>query len=151
MITNKFCMNSKTANDPPQNPCLPSPCGANSICKPQNDRALCYCQPGMFGAPPNCRPECIHNSDCPSNRACINENCQDPCIGSCGSNTHCIVQNHRPQCQCMEGYTGDPYSGCNIKQSEYIFLFCCHEICFCFPYFVFSICYVFPTLSFYLI
>jgi hypothetical protein len=82
----------------------------------------------MFGAPPNCRPECIHNSDCPSNRACINENCQDPCVGSCGSNTHCIVQNHRPQCQCMEGYTGDPYSGCGIKQSEYIFLFCCADI-----------------------
>ena len=104
--------------EPRQNPCIPSPCGPNSHCKTSNDRAICLCIPGMFGAPPNCRPECTINQDCPSNRACFGQKCQDPCVGSCGFNALCNVQNHQPICKCFEGYEGDPYSGCNAKQGK---------------------------------
>lgn len=74
----------------------------------------------MFGAPPQCRPECTINQDCPSNRACFNQKCADPCVGSCGFNAICNVQNHQPICNCFDGYEGDPYSGCNVKQCEYL-------------------------------
>lgn len=75
----------------------------------------------MFGAPPNCRPECVIHQDCPSNRACIRQRCEDPCAGACGFNALCTAQNHKPVCSCLEGYEGDPYAGCNTPQSEYLF------------------------------
>lgn len=74
----------------------------------------------MFGAPPNCRPECVIHQDCPSNRACIRQRCEDPCIGACGFNAICSAQNHKPICACIDGHEGDPYAGCNLRQSEYI-------------------------------
>jgi hypothetical protein len=92
---------------------------------------MCVCQSGMFGAPPNCRPECENHQDCPSNRACVQQRCTDPCVGSCGYNALCNVHNHQPVCQCFEGYDGDPYSGCNLRQSESTFqslVFCFHFV-----------------------
>lgn len=77
----------------------------------------------MFGAPPNCRPECVIHQDCPHNRACIRQRCEDPCIGACGFNAICTAQNHRPTCSCIEGHEGDPYAGCNLRQSEYKLFF----------------------------
>lgn len=75
----------------------------------------------MLGTPPNCRPECVIHQECPSNRACIAQQCQDPCIGSCGFNARCIAQNHQPVCSCIEGFEGDPYASCTPRQSEYTF------------------------------
>jgi len=100
-------------------PCLPSPCGSNSVCRNVNNRAECSCAPGMFGAPPNCRPECVINQDCPSNRACIRQRCEDPCIGICGFNAVCSTQNHQPKCSCIESFEGDPYTACRMRESEY--------------------------------
>ena len=94
------------------NPCVPSPCGPNAQCQAYGDSHTCTCLPNYFGAPPNCRPECTINSDCPSNRACINEKCRDPCPGSCGFSARCSVINHTPICTCLEGYTGDPFTNC---------------------------------------
>lgn len=74
----------------------------------------------MFGAPPNCRPECVINQDCPSNRACIRQRCEDPCIGICGFNAQCSTQNHQPTCSCIESFEGDPYTACRMRESEYI-------------------------------
>ena len=94
-------------------PCLPSPCGPNAVCHVQDNRPDCTCNTGMIGAPPNCRPECLIDQDCPSYLACSQSNkCSDPCVGSCGVNAKCSVHNHRPECQCYEGYEGDPFSGC---------------------------------------
>lgn len=59
-----------------------------------------------------CRPECILNSDCTSNLACIRTKCQNPCPGTCGQNTICNVINHLPACICIPGYTGDPFQYC---------------------------------------
>lgn len=101
------------AKPPPSgNPCIPSPCGANSQCKVVGNQPACSCLPNFIGRPPNCRPECTINAECPGNLACQNEKCRDPCPGSCGSFTTCVVIKHAPVCQCDSGYTGDPFSVC---------------------------------------
>lgn len=100
----------------PTNPCVPSPCGPNAQCRVQNNRPVCSCLTGMFGAPPYCRPECLINQDCPNYLACLQNSCVNPCVGSCGINANCIVRNHRPICQCQEGFEGDPFSACNQRE-----------------------------------
>ena len=99
----------------PSNPCVPSPCGPNSQCQAFGDVPSCSCLPSYIGAPPNCRPECVINSECPSNLACINEKCRDPCPGACGINAVCSVHNHVPICTCLDGYEGDALSSCSPK------------------------------------
>lgn len=41
--------------------------------------------------------------------------CKDPCPGSCGLNAECYVQNHIPQCTCLQGYVGNPFVSCYIQ------------------------------------
>ena len=105
-------------------PCDPNPCGPNSN-PPQTigERCECSCLPGMIGSPPNCRPECVVNSECPQDKACINQKCQDPCPGLCGINAYCRVRNHAPICVCNQGYVGDPFSACQLPPSKFSFLF----------------------------
>lgn len=98
---------------PSTNPCQPSPCGPNSECKVSGDSPACSCLPEFIGSPPNCRPECISNSDCSEHLACINRKCKDPCPGACGSNAECRVISHTPNCVCMLGFTGDPFYQCS--------------------------------------
>ena len=100
------------------NPCIPSPCGPNSDCRVVNEQASCACLASFIGSPPTCRPECSINSDCPSNQACIQNKCRDPCPGSCGLNAQCNVLNHVPICNCPEGYTGDAFVRCALKPAD---------------------------------
>lgn len=76
-----------------------------------------------MGNPPNCRPECTINTDCASDKACINERCIDPCPGSCGLNAQCFVQRHLSICTCNDGYMGDPFNSCSLKPSTRKILF----------------------------
>jgi hypothetical protein len=112
-----------------RNPCVPSPCGPNSQCRVIGSTAACSCLPNYVGRSPNCRPECTINSECPGNLACIRERCVDPCPGSCGYNAYCNVVKHSAVCTCNIGYTGDPFSGCNIQPSKLEF-FTKHSLCF---------------------
>lgn len=98
---------------PAPNPCIPSPCGPNSICSVYDSRPVCSCITNYIGRPPNCRPECTLDSECPSNLACVCDKCKDPCYGTCGPNAQCHVVSHRPRCYCIEGFTGDPFSACH--------------------------------------
>ena len=100
-------------------PCIPSPCGSNAVCREQNGAGSCVCLPDYVGNQyEGCRPECVLNTDCSSNRACIRNKCQDPCPGTCGQNADCQVVNHLPSCTCHPGYTGDPFKYCNILPPE---------------------------------
>lgn len=101
----------------PVNPCVPSPCGPNSECRAFGESPSCSCRQGFIGSAPNCRPECISNSECASNLACINNKCKDPCPGSCSDNAECRVVNHSPMCVCLTGYVGDPFTQCVIQQA----------------------------------
>lgn len=104
---------------PSGNPCMPSPCGPNSQCRVVGNNPACSCLAGYVGRPPNCRPECTIDAECPGNMACQKEKCRDPCPGSCGAHTTCVVVKHAPQCSCDNGYTGDPFAGCTpILQSK---------------------------------
>lgn len=112
---------------PTGNPCIPTPCGPNSQCRAIGNTPACSCSPNYVGRPPNCRPECTINAECPGNLACQNERCSDPCPGSCGPQASCQVVKHNPQCSCLPGYTGDPFAGCSlIQQSKISTIF--HEV-----------------------
>lgn len=109
----------------PVNLCNPSPCGNNAECRIIGDYHACSCLPSMKGTPPNCRPECLINTECASNQACINMKCQNPCLGSCGINSDCTIINHTPICSCMSGYTGDPFRICEKVQGRiFLVLYC---------------------------
>lgn len=98
-----------------RDPCVPSPCGPNSQCRVLSQQASCSCITGYQGSPPFCRPECTINSDCPSNLACINEKCRDPCPGACGIAAMCSVVTHTLICSCPADYTGNPFTECVRK------------------------------------
>lgn len=102
----------------PSNPCIPSPCGPNSQCRDLNGVSVCSCLSTFTGSPPGCRPECTASSECPSEKACMNQKCKDPCPSVCGSNALCQVRNHSPICVCNDGYTGNPFTVCYIVTSK---------------------------------
>lgn len=97
---------------PSENPCIPTPCGPNSQCRDVKGQAICSCVPGYFGIPPSCRPECVISSECSLTNACVNQRCEDPCPGACGTNAICHVNNHSPICACKEGFTGNAFVSC---------------------------------------
>lgn len=105
-------------------PCNPSPCGGNAFCKERNGAGSCACLPEYFGDPyTGCRPECVTNSDCSRDHACINNKCKDPCPGACGLNADCRVVNHAPTCVCLPGYEGNPTLSCRPVFSKLISYF----------------------------
>ena len=110
-------------------PCNPSPCGSNAVCQNRNRAASCQCIPEYFGDPyVACRPECVVNSDCPSNKACQRNKCIDPCPGTCGINAVCQVRNHIPTCTCVEGYIGDPFTECRLVPLGNVYLVSCMDV-----------------------
>ena len=89
---------------------------------------------GMFGACLIFLPQqgapietgCRSDSDCPSSRACRNRACVNPCReGSpCATQAICSVKDHRAQCSCSIGFTGDGYSQC-VPSKDYCYsIFC---------------------------
>lgn len=103
-------------------PCVPNPCGPNSICRPVNGQSVCSCMPDYIGTPPGCRPECTISSECAANKACLNHKCIDPCPGHCGTNANCRVINHSPMCSCSSGFTGDPFTRCYASMYQFIYI-----------------------------
>lgn len=70
------------------------------------------------------------SADCPQDRSCVQQTCQDPCPGTCGINARCLVVNHNPICSCLSGYTGDPFDRCIIEESKKLF----HNVIFLIHY-----------------
>ena len=100
------------------NPCASSPCGQNAECRVNGNSYTCNCLPDFIGQAPNCRPECVTSSECANHLACINRHCKDPCAnGVCGQNAECHVVSHTPICECLNGYVGDPFVQCTVKET----------------------------------
>lgn len=101
------------------NLCNPSPCGTNANCRVEGTYAVCECIPNYQGNPyERCRPECTGNSECPMNRACINQKCRDPCPGTCGIDAICNIVNHAPMCSCPHGMTGNAFTQCVYQETK---------------------------------
>lgn len=91
-------------------PCNPTPCGSNAQCH----NGICSCLPEFQGDPyAGCRPECVLNSDCPKDKACLQSKCKNPCPGTCAHNALCEVINHIPMCSCVSGMEGNAFVQCS--------------------------------------
>ena len=102
--------------------CSLTQCGVSALCESRDHRARCYCPPKYRGDPyvACTRPECTVDEECPQVLACQAERCVDPC--DCAANAQCIVRSHRARCQCLQGYTGDPYrAGCYPSRRHLVF------------------------------
>lgn len=75
--------------------------------------------------------ECKADSECPFDKACINDKCLDPCSfsGHCGRGAKCVVQLHRAQCMCPTGMQGDPLISCISVLCQYNEDCADHEAC----------------------
>lgn len=135
MLSQYFIYKSLLVTRPvevPQNPCEPSPCGANAICRERNGAGSCVCLPEYFGDPySGCRPECVLSTDCARNKACINNKCKDPCPGTCGVNAECRVSNHAPSCFCLQGFTGNALTACHPIPASTLFIYFLLKGCCC--------------------
>jgi len=60
------------------------------------------------------KPECTSDPECPGDKSCVNERCQDPCLvaNPCGSGAECHTIQHRPVCNCPDGWGGNPQVQC---------------------------------------
>ncbi len=57
--------------------------------------------------------ECLTNDDCPFDKACLSQECIDPCLQtSCGQNALCSVEFHQSRCFCPQGLQGNPLVRC---------------------------------------
>lgn len=119
-ISYVFIFTAIVQNHEPTNPCNPSPCGLNAVCENIAGNPICRCLPEYINSPPNCRYECIINSECPLDKSCINRKCVDPCPNSCGIHANCKVINHIPNCYCPNSLTGNPLSQCSPITSKFI-------------------------------
>lgn len=62
---------------------------------------------------PNLADECVTDSDCPLTKACVSQECIDPCLRtSCGQRAECNVEFHVAHCFCPPGLQGNPIVRC---------------------------------------
>lgn len=90
-------------------------CGRGAECLAINHKAICECPSGYGGNPKvGCMLlGCRSNSDCPTNKACINNKCENPCSRNpCTGVTECYVDNHAVECTCPHGYVRDHHDEC---------------------------------------
>ncbi|MPC93754.1 Cadherin-related tumor suppressor [Portunus trituberculatus] len=97
-------------------PCLQdSPCASSAKCSVNQHEVECSCSSGEHGDPKvACLAiGCLSNDECPPERACINQKCQDPCKPNpCGLGALCINQDHNFTCSCPLGHHGRPTIAC---------------------------------------
>jgi hypothetical protein len=113
------CMNERCGD-----PCaVHKPCSAPARCTVVPDSLpvrtmICKCPEGYVSSgngvcktiPPFTKVGCVADTECPSDKACFNSVCRDPC--NCGTNADCRVAEHRPICTCKVGFEGNPEIQC---------------------------------------
>lgn len=98
------------------------PCDDSALCKALDTIPLrtmvCECPDGMIiqedgscATLPPIKPICAAHEECPSEKACINGFCKDPC--QCGVNAKCEIVDHHAVCTCLPGFEGDPEVVCH--------------------------------------
>uniref|UniRef100_A0A0K2TAS5 Putative LOC101893139 [Musca domestica] n=1 Tax=Lepeophtheirus salmonis TaxID=72036 RepID=A0A0K2TAS5_LEPSM len=108
--SNEACVNRMC-----RNPCN---CGGGAKCFLSGHRPICQCPEGFIGNPQiECNPAgCSSDKECRSTEACVEASCVNPCLinDPCGVHAKCAPNLHNAQCECDEGFEGDPYTGCSI-------------------------------------
>ncbi len=104
------------------NSCLiKDPCGPNAECFAERHDSKCRCLKNFEGNPyDGCTPiGCRSDSECDSNEKCYrnvgNGECLNPCLREdiCAPiGSECIAANHKSNCRCIIGYTGNGYDKC---------------------------------------
>lgn len=107
-----------------QNPCTTlEPCKRPAECVVFNSlpvrTMICECPSGYVSSgsgtckitPPMTAVACTADTQCPSDRSCVNGRCIDPC--NCGPNSECRVWDHKPVCSCLAGFDGSPEIDCS--------------------------------------
>ncbi|UYV71427.1 dp [Cordylochernes scorpioides] len=104
----------------------PGPCAVGAMCTNLPGGYKCSCPAGLTGDPYHTRCQqpvtgCRHDDECGDTEVCdkLTKECFDVCTkpGICGRNAHCRAQDHRYECFCPSGYTGNPYGECSVIQS----------------------------------
>lgn len=112
-------------NDECVDPCLTlEPCNRPAQCEvtPTSPvrTMICICPDGYISSGSGtCKPTktivevggCIADSDCATDKSCVNGICRDPC--NCGLNAECRIKDHKPVCTCRQGYDGNPEFECS--------------------------------------
>lgn len=83
-------------------------CGQSAECYGLEHRASCRCKIGTVGNPSiACTPiGCRTDTDCPSDKSCINSKCDTPCNADiCQEPAQCKVHLHQAHCACPPGFT----------------------------------------------
>lgn len=97
-------------------------CGIGADCYAIDHRPICECPAGLSGDPQNSciLVGCRSDSDCPSERACVNDKCVDPCAnnGPCSSGEECEVRYHKAQCLCAPGFRQISDGICQRERDE---------------------------------
>lgn len=115
--SNSECPNNLACNMASKecyNPCnSPSfKCNDNKKCDVLRHKATCVCKNGFIVNERGeiaCAPdqvECSENKQCPTDKACVEGRCVDPCLEGkkypCPKDKACAVYNHQPTCICMK-------------------------------------------------
>lgn len=118
-LTNKKIIRHTLEQEPvAEDPCNPNPCGSNAVC----NNGVCSCLAEYQGDPfIGCRPECVLNSDCPRDKACLRSKCVNPCsLEACAPTAICEVVSHIPMCTCPPGFEGNALVQCQPVRSMHI-------------------------------
>lgn len=106
--------------------CSEDTCADRANCVAENHEPKCTCFPGTSGNPyVECtgvtdvvRPECVSDSECPVEFACINTKCQNPCLtqNMCSGDQQCRLLNTAPLrtmiCECPPNSFTDVNGNC---------------------------------------
>lgn len=100
-------------------------CDREEIQKPESCPSDAACQFGYICEAGSCIEGCRNDEQCTPEKTCYNQACKDPCsfATSCGANTNCAPNSHRPVCTCKSGFVGDPHVECrplrDVRECEH--------------------------------
>lgn len=123
--------------------CDEETCALDAVCLPRNHQPQCECKAGLVGNPhqqclppeqtitiQSSKPSCLHDSECPSQLACINQRCSNPCALAqvCSSQQTCTVLDILPLrtmiCKCPKDTFTDNAGNCVALRQHEIYAGC---------------------------
>ena len=128
-----FCLVRENGSQDCVNPCSGIVCAFHQRCEPDSKgHAECKCDDSYEWNPisSSCEkpsvPDCIADHDCRSTEACRPDalgvlKCIPICKTlTCTSNSQCVAIDHRAQCECLPGFTGNPNDrqGCQSARKD---------------------------------